>query len=67
LIPKALRKQSYGLYIATSRKGDKLNGQIANTAFQMTAEPSRLNKSRDRYSKMATGQCTLFIPGLTEI
>lgn len=37
--PKALRKLSYGLYIVTSRKGDKLNGQIANTVFQITAEP----------------------------
>ncbi len=36
---KALHKLSYGLYIVSSRKGDKLNGQIANTVFQITSEP----------------------------
>ena len=36
---KALREISYGLYIVSSIKGNKLNGQIANTVFQVTAEP----------------------------
>lgn len=36
---KALHKLSYGLYVIGSRKGDKLNGQIANTVFQVTSEP----------------------------
>jgi flavin reductase (DIM6/NTAB) family NADH-FMN oxidoreductase RutF/rubredoxin len=36
---KALHKLSYGLYIVTSIKEDKLNGQIANTVFQITSEP----------------------------
>ena len=36
---KALYKLGYGLYIVSSRKGDSLNGQIANTAFQITSEP----------------------------
>lgn len=36
---KALYKISYGLYVITSKKGDKLNGQIANTVVQTTAEP----------------------------
>jgi flavin reductase (DIM6/NTAB) family NADH-FMN oxidoreductase RutF/rubredoxin len=36
---KALYKLSYGIYIVTSIKGDKLNGQIANTVFQITSEP----------------------------
>jgi len=36
---KALHKLSYGLYVVTSRKGDRLNGQIANTVFQITSEP----------------------------
>lgn len=37
--PKALHKLSYGLYVVTSRKGEKLNGQIANSVFQITSEP----------------------------
>jgi ferric-chelate reductase [NAD(P)H] len=35
----ALHKIGYGLYIVSSHKGDKLNGQIANTVFQITSEP----------------------------
>jgi len=36
---KALHKLSYGLYVVSSVKGDKVNGQIANTVFQITSEP----------------------------
>ena len=39
---KALYKLSYGLYVVTSRKGERLNGQIANTVFQITSEPPTL-------------------------
>ncbi|MHB1654097.1 MAG: flavin reductase family protein [Desulfitobacteriaceae bacterium] len=39
-IKPALYKISYGLYIITSRDGDKINGQCANTAFQVTSEPA---------------------------
>jgi ferric-chelate reductase [NAD(P)H] len=35
----ALHKISYGLYIIGSRKGDRLNGQVANTVIQITSEP----------------------------
>jgi flavin reductase (DIM6/NTAB) family NADH-FMN oxidoreductase RutF/rubredoxin len=37
--PKALHKISYGLYVVTSKRGDKTNGQIANTVMQTTSEP----------------------------
>ncbi len=36
---KALDKLGYGLYVVSSKKGNKLNGQIANTVFQITSEP----------------------------
>jgi flavin reductase (DIM6/NTAB) family NADH-FMN oxidoreductase RutF/rubredoxin len=36
---KALHNISYGLYVVSSRKGDRLNGQIANTVIQVTSEP----------------------------
>ena len=36
---QALHKLGYGLYVVSSRKGDRLNGQIANTVFQITSEP----------------------------
>jgi ferric-chelate reductase [NAD(P)H] len=35
----ALHKISYGMYIVGSHKGDMLNGQIANTVFQISSEP----------------------------
>jgi len=40
--PKVLHKISYGLYIVTSRDGDKINGQIANTVFQIASEPATI-------------------------
>ena len=36
---KTLHKISYGLYIISSKRNGKFNGQIANTVFQTTAEP----------------------------
>ena len=36
---KALHRLTYGLYIICSRKGDKINGQIANTVIQTSSEP----------------------------
>jgi ferric-chelate reductase [NAD(P)H] len=35
----ALQKLGYGMYIVGSYRGDKLNGQVANTVFQITSEP----------------------------
>jgi len=43
--PKALQKIKYGMYIVSSKKSDKLNGQIANTVFQVTAEPCTIAAS----------------------
>jgi flavin reductase (DIM6/NTAB) family NADH-FMN oxidoreductase RutF/rubredoxin len=45
---QALNSCSYGLYIVSSRKGDKYNGQIANTVFQVTAEPPTIAVSINR-------------------
>jgi len=36
---KALHQLGYGLYIVGSKKGGKLNCQIANTVFQVCSEP----------------------------
>ena len=36
---KALYKLGYGVYVVTSKKDDRINGQIANTVFQVTSEP----------------------------
>ena len=36
---QALYKIGYGVYVVCSRKGDRFDGQIANTLFQVTSEP----------------------------
>lgn len=38
----AFFKMSYGLYLITSNDGDNLAGYIANTAFQVTADPPQI-------------------------
>ena len=40
---KALRSLSYGLYGVASQKQGKLNGQIANTVFQVTSQPPNIS------------------------
>ncbi|MFH1619652.1 MAG: flavin reductase family protein [bacterium] len=45
---KALSCFTYGIYIVSSRDGDKLNGQVVNTAFQLTAKPPRVAVSIHR-------------------
>jgi flavin reductase (DIM6/NTAB) family NADH-FMN oxidoreductase RutF/rubredoxin len=46
---KALQKCSYGVYIIAAQADGKLNGQIANTVFQVTSDPATvavcINKS----------------------
>ena len=39
---KALYKLGYGVYVVTSKKEDRINGQIANTVFQVTSEPTTI-------------------------
>ena len=42
LDPKALFKIGYGLYVVTSKDGDKDNGLIVNTVSQLTDKPLRV-------------------------
>ena len=39
---QALRDISYGLYLVTSVSGEKVNGQIANTVFQVCSETPKI-------------------------
>lgn len=39
---KALYLISYGLYLVGSKKGDKINAQVANTVIQVCSEPVKL-------------------------
>jgi flavin reductase (DIM6/NTAB) family NADH-FMN oxidoreductase RutF/rubredoxin len=40
---KALYDISYGLYVVSSKKGDKYNGQVANTVIQVCSDPARIS------------------------
>lgn len=46
--PKTLYLISYGMYLVSSRTQDRLNGQIANTVFQITSEPKTIGISINR-------------------
>lgn len=50
---EAFFKLSYGLYIVGTKSGGKLNAYIANTVFQVTAEPAQLaiSCSKDNHSE----------------
>jgi len=39
---KAFRRMSYGLYVVSSTDGQRSNGYVANTAFQVTAQPAQV-------------------------
>ncbi|MGI5888428.1 MAG: flavin reductase [Oscillospiraceae bacterium] len=39
---KAMYKLSYGLFVLTSKSGERDNGCITNTAIQVTSEPNRI-------------------------
>lgn len=40
---KAMYKLSYGLFVCTAKRGDKMNGCIINTAVQVASEPNRIS------------------------
>ena len=40
---KAMFKLGYGLYVLTSRTGEKDNGCIINTVAQVTSNPNRIS------------------------
>jgi flavin reductase (DIM6/NTAB) family NADH-FMN oxidoreductase RutF len=56
---KAFYKISYGLYIVASGKERKYGGQIANTVFQVTAEPATIavsiNKQNHTHGLIVAG------------
>ena len=45
-----LYKISYGLYIVSSKKGERRNGLISTTVFQTTAEPPTVTASINKLS-----------------
>ena len=59
----ALHKIGYGLYVISSSKDDKINGQIANTVFQITSKPPTLAVSinKENYTHEFIKQSRSFV------
>jgi flavin reductase (DIM6/NTAB) family NADH-FMN oxidoreductase RutF/rubredoxin len=59
---EAFFKLSYGLFVVGSANKNKLNGYIANTVFQVTAEPAQLaiSCSKDNFSAQMIDQSGYF-------
>ena len=53
---------SYGLYLVTARNGEKKNGYVANTVFQVTAGPSQVAVScnKENYTAQLIGESGFF-------
>ena len=59
---KALYNISYGLYIISSRKGDIINGQIANTVIQVCSEPVIISVAinKNNFTHECISSCKIF-------
>lgn len=63
---KAMFKLSYGLFVCTAKRGDKLNGCIINTAVQVASEPNTIsiavNKANYTHDMIKdTGLCNISV------
>ncbi len=63
---KAMYKLSYGLFVCTAVKGDKMNGCIINTAIQAASEPNTItiavNKANYTHDMIhETGRCNVSV------
>lgn len=59
---RALFSLSYGLFVVTSKKGEVINGQCANTVFQITSQPPQIaiGIGLDRYTHEFIEESRLF-------
>lgn len=51
---EAFFKMTYGLYLISSKHGEQISGYVANTAFQVTAEPPQIAISCHKENISAT-------------
>ena len=63
---KAMYKLSYGLFVCTAVKGDKINGCITNTAIQIASDPNTIsvdiNKANLTHDMVKdTGVCNISV------
>lgn len=63
---KAMYKLSYGLFVCTAKRGDKLNGCITNTAIQVASDPNTIsvaiNKANYTHDMVQeSGRCNISV------
>ena len=63
---RAMFRLSYGLFVCTAKRGDKLNGCIINTAIQVASEPNTIsiavNKANYTHDMIKeTGLCNISV------
>ncbi len=63
---KAMYKLTYGLFVCTAKRGDKVNGCIINTAMQIASEPNTIsvaiNKANFTHDMvLETGVCNVSV------
>jgi len=64
----ALHQIGYGIYIISSKKENKINGQIANTVFQITSEPPTIAISinKENYTHECISHSKVFAVSVLE-
>jgi len=65
---EAIFKIEYGLFVVTSEKDGRFNGQVCNTVFQITSEPQRVavalnNNNLTNHFVKASGRLTVSVLG----
>ena len=63
---KAMYRLSYGLFVLTTKAGDKINGCITNTAIQAASDPNQLtfavNKTNYTHQMLLeAGKCNISV------
>ncbi|HEN21244.1 MAG TPA: flavin reductase [Desulfobacteraceae bacterium] len=59
---RTLHKIGYGLYVVSSKNGERYNGQIANTVFQITSKPATiaLSINKDNFTHSFISESRVF-------
>jgi flavin reductase (DIM6/NTAB) family NADH-FMN oxidoreductase RutF len=65
---KALYNISYGLYIVSSRNGNKIDGQTANTVIQVCSEPAMISVAinKNNYTHECINASKMFSASILE-
>ncbi len=65
---KVLHKISYGVYVIASKRGDEINGLVANSVIQTSADPATISVclNRDNYTNRFIEESGVFTISILE-